>query len=132
VYNRTIIFQCDSTSMRGLGEYQKNKRDVTVNRVLGALEYYSKKGIRLSIRSIHKITGINMITLRKTLTRLARNHVLREVNGLKNSKLYCIFELDDHIEYLNLLKEFPLGEAQAKKLFSKDFVEHEDGYMVRK
>ena len=39
--------------------------------------------------------------------------------------------LEDHFEYIRLVKEYPLGVVEAQELFSKDFIKNEDGYMVR-
>jgi len=131
VYTRTIIFECDIAFMQGLGDTQRTQRKETENQILSSLEYQAKHGRLISMTTIHKLTNLNMITLRKALVRMTREGILKLYRGYSNSKLYCISELDDHIEYCRLVKEYPLGEAEAHKLFSKDFTKNDAGFYTR-
>jgi len=119
--------------MQGLGKYHRLKRQKTVYRILSLLNYYSSTGHRLSIRFIHKLTGIEMLTLRKTLTRLAKNGVLKEQRGGRNSKLYCISEFDDHIDYCKQVRDLSrtMSPEGVKDLLSYSFIKNEAGFYIR-
>jgi len=132
VHTRTIIFECDIASMQGLGHTHRSQRKDSENQIISILEYHAKFGRYISMTTIHKISNLNMLTLRKALVRMTREGILKLYRGSRNSKLYCISGLEEHFEYLRLVKEYPLGEAEAHKLFSEDFIKNESGYYRRK
>ena len=129
MYTRTIIFECDIAFMQGLGDTQSSQRIDSENRILSILEYHAKYGSYVSMTTIHKISNLNMLTLRKALVRMTREGILKLYRGNRNSKLYCISGIEDHFEYISLMRETP---DLAKEYISKDFIKNEAGYYIRK
>ncbi len=105
--------------MQGFGDYHRKKIVATENRIYQTLDYYSYLGKRLSIRMIHKITRIEMKTLRKTLIRMTKEKVLEEVTWLMgwNSKKYCLWKLRDHVEFMELIKGQDMDQALMQYSF---------------